>query len=115
MPKENIDHVACLIARNASTDGEQLRSLRTVYDPKLDRLLARHPNAPADLLAELSHSADKSTRRYVARHATTPKDILLHLAPQKTKPKLKQALFARLLDQVDRIATQKILQALNDL
>ena len=82
MPKENIDHVPCLIARNASTDGEQLRSLRTVYDPKLDRLLARHPNAPADLLAELSHSADKSTRRYVARHATTPKDILLHLAPQ---------------------------------
>ena len=70
------------LARDPATTSEQLRSLRSVYDPQVDRLLARHPQSPPDLLETLSHSADRATRRNVARHPSTPKDILLRLAPQ---------------------------------
>jgi hypothetical protein len=70
------------LARDPATSAEQLRSLRVVYDPQLDRLMARHPQTPPDLLETLSHSADRATRRHVARHPGTPKEVLLRLAPQ---------------------------------
>jgi hypothetical protein len=74
--------VAKVAATESTTAADQLRALRTVYDPEIDRLLAKHPNSPADLLEDLSHSADKATRRQVVRNACTPKEVLLRLAPQ---------------------------------
>jgi hypothetical protein len=74
--------VAKVAATESTTAADQLRALRTVYDPEIDRLLAKHPNSPADLLEDLSHSADKATRRQVVRNACTPKGVLLRLAPQ---------------------------------
>ncbi len=70
------------LARDPSINEEQLRALRTVFDPEIDRLLAKHPNSPADLLEDLSHSADKATRRQVVRNGSTPKEVLVRLAPQ---------------------------------
>lgn len=68
-------------ARDPSFLGEQLRALRTVFDPALDRLLARHPNSPPELLEELSHSSDAATRRQVVRHhSKTPLEVLRALA-----------------------------------
>ena len=70
------------LARDPSTDADQLRGLRADADPAFDRLLARHPNAPEDLLEILSHSSDRATRRQVCLNAAAPREALLRLAPQ---------------------------------